>query len=447
MKPILHTATALVLGTLGAAASAQYHQICYEGPVTSVNGTVYPTGIFGCAMDVPGSCTISAQSSGMVVGTAYPPDVAAAGSFLQYRFTSVAGSFTAKASFYDSNNNLVTERACTVNAVGIHGSWRGHATAGAVLTGFTTDASGLVMTGVWQLQRGVDASFARLPVQAPSDFVAVGGGAMGVQWSNGALVASSQRGEMFTGDLRTWQAATTQASNAAQPHRTTAWVIGLRIQGIAQRDLGPLLQTTANSSGLTPLPHPTASTGIAVGSVLVGGSAHAWSTGAVPPFNQLGQLLTVSAPTFRRVLDCSAGFPCRLLGSEPAGWRAESKDHVMADPGTVRAEVFSLPSTLTIGGRNYLVQNRAVAATSTEAAHPAVDVGGLRGEFALTSVGATANWKRFDSLGNQLAAGSLLWRVQPRADLGGASVASKDHVVPSPASITAHAIGIKLVPL
>lgn len=446
MKAIQQVAALALLGTLCGVASAQYHQICYEGPTQTINGTVYPTGIYGCAMDVPGSCTITSQSSGMVPHTIYPPDIAVAGSFLQYRFTSVAGTFAAKVRFFDSNNTLVAERACTVNAVGVHGSWPGRATPGAVLTGFTTDASGLAMTGVWQLQRGVDGSFARLPVQAPGDFVAVGGGAMGVQWPNGALVAGNQRSEMFAGDLRTWQAATTQASNAAQPHRTTGWVIGLRIQGIAQRDLGPLLQTVGGVSGSTPLPNPTASAGINIGSVLVGGSANARSTGAVPPFNQLGQLLTMSAPTFRRILDCSVGFRCRIIGSEPAGWRAESKDHVIADPGSVSVEAYSLPGTITVAGRSYSVQNRVVTAVSAEVAHPAVDVGGLRGEFALTSVGATVNWKRFDTLGNQLAAGNLLWRVQPRADLGGASVASKDHVVPSPATITAHAIGIKLVP-
>ena len=142
MKAIQQVAAMALLGTLCAVASAQYHQICYEGPVTSVNGTPFPTGIYGCAMDVPGSCTISAQSSGMVTGSAYPPDVAAAGSFLQYRFTSVAGTFTAKISFFDINNTQVAERFCTVDAVGVHGSWRGHATAGALLTGFTTDASG-----------------------------------------------------------------------------------------------------------------------------------------------------------------------------------------------------------------------------------------------------------------------------------------------------------------
>lgn len=446
MKSIRQCVGSVVLGTLCTVAGAQYHQVCYEGPTQSVNGTVYPTGVYGCAMDVPGYCTISSQSSGMTPVTAYPPDIAVAGSFLQYRYTSVAGSFTAKFTFFDSNNTAVAERFCTVNAVGVHGNWPGRATPGAVLTGFTTDASGLAMTAIWRLQRGADASWARVPVQAPADFVAVGGGAMGVQWNNGALVTSSQRGEMFVGDQRTWLGATTQASNAAQPHRTTAWVIGLRIHGLAPRDLAPLIQVAGADSGPTSLANAAAAAGITLGTVLVGGSAHARSTGAVPPFNQLGQLLTASAPTFRRLLDCSVGFRCRILGIETAGWRAESKDHVIADPGFVNAQTFSLPATISVGGRSFSVLNRVVSATSAEVAHPTIDVGGLRGEFALTGIGAFVNWRRFDTLGNQLAAGNLLWRLEPRADLGGATVASKDHVVPSPATITAHAIGIKLVP-
>ena len=43
------------------------------------------------------------------------------------------------------------------------------------------------------------------------------------------------------------------------------------------------------------------------------------------------------------------------------------------------------------------------------------------------------------------AAGNLLWDIKPRADLNGAEVASKDQAISSPASITAYAIGMKLV--
>jgi hypothetical protein len=80
-----------------------------------------------------------------------------------------------------------------------------------------------------------------------------------------------------------------------------------------------------------------------------------------------------------------------------------------------------------------------VQATSAVAAHPAVDVGGLRGEYALTGIGAAVDWRSHGPSGN------LLWKLEPRADLGGASVASKDHVFPSPATITGFALGIKLV--
>ena len=63
----------------------------------------------------------------------------------------------------------------------------------------------------------------------------------------------------------------------------------------------------------------------------------------------------------------------------------------------------------------------------------------LRGDYALISIGAVANWHVFPAMGN------LLWNLQPREDLGGASVASKVHVVCSPAATTGCALGIKLI--
>ncbi len=99
-----------------------------------------------------------------------------------------------------------------------------------------------------------------------------------------------------------------------------------------------------------------------------------------------------------------------------------------------------------MGGKTFNVQARFVSAASGIAAHPAVDVSGLRGEYALTGIGAAVDWRRYDQNGNQTAAGNLLWKLEPRADLGGASVASKDHILSSPARITGYALGIKLVP-
>ena len=72
-------------------------------------------------------------------------------------------------------------------------------------------------------------------------------------------------------------------------------------------------------------------------------------------------------------------------------------------------------------------------------------LGGYASYYALTGIGASVDWKRYNAAGNLTSFGNLVWKLEPRADLGGASVASKDHIVASPAAITGYAIGIKLV--
>ena len=57
--------------------------------------------------------------------------------------------------------------------------------------------------------------------------------------------------------------------------------------------------------------------------------------------------------------------------------------------------------------------------------------------YALSGCGAFVNWS---------GAGNLLWRIQPFLSGGtqtACSMASKDHVQPSPASIYGYAIGIR----
>jgi hypothetical protein len=78
-------------------------------------------------------------------------------------------------------------------------------------------------------------------------------------------------------------------------------------------------------------------------------------------------------------------------------------------------------------------------ATSPVAAHPSVVVAGSPGECALTGIGAYVDWQTHGTAGN------LLWKLKPRPDIAGAEAASKDHTIPSPATITVYAIGIRLV--
>jgi hypothetical protein len=76
------------------------------------------------------------------------------------------------------------------------------------------------------------------------------------------------------------------------------------------------------------------------------------------------------------------------------------------------------------------------------AQHPSIVVAGSPGEFALTAVGANVDWGMFTG-----GAGNLLWKLLPRPDIAGVEVASKDHWIYSPATITGYAVGAKLVPV
>lgn len=429
-------------------AWAQMHQICFRGATQTVAGNRVGTAIFGCAFDGGGRCSITPGSGLIPFFVGYSvPDLDSPGSFGYYK-TQGSGPFEATIDFFDSAGTHRAQRSCRIESAL-------PASPGAVLTGFTTDASGLATTGVWRLQEASEIGSSHLlKVLAPGDFVAVGGGAMGVEGPYGALVAMSARDP--TTYPRGWVAWTQEAGGAAQPHRTTAYVIGLRIDGLAQPDLERLLRpgagygsNSASSSSMN-VPHPTVQVSAVAGSVVIGGGFGAYAYGNAGGITQLGQFGTVNAPLATGYWDCSRlllrGSSCSFVPTSLVGWQAESKDHVIPAPGWDVAEVMALPATLILNGRTVRVESGFVSATSAEAAHPVADVGGLRGQYALTGIGAAVDWRRYDAAGNQIAAGNLLWKLQPRPDLGGASVASKDHWYASPAKITAHAIGLRLVP-
>jgi hypothetical protein len=155
-----------------------------------------------------------------------------------------AATFPATISFFDSQGRASGTRNCEINAIGANANGpndRGPASPGAQLTGFTTDASGLVTTGVWKLTSPTVANYNRVTLQVPADFVAVGGGALGAETPYGALVTESYQSDTIsgaeqTGDLRRWTARTSDLTYP-QPHQTTVYAIGMRVAGKAARDL------------------------------------------------------------------------------------------------------------------------------------------------------------------------------------------------------------------
>ena len=431
---LIRRVLALALATASWAAAAAQHQICFESEMLQS----LPTATWGCRDDAGGSCTITPLFAGTPLGNTLPGNPP--GTF-DVRQLPNAGNFGARFDFYDASGAFVLARTCTVNAVSPFGM-RGAASRSSELTGFTTDSSGLVTTGVWKLLSATANSANRVTLEVPADFVAVGGGVIGQEAPYGALVTESHQSDTLggsgVGNWRRWTAKTSDLAYA-DAHRTTAYAIGMRIADMPARDLIALLKLQGQdnfpaiasvASNQATLPFKSIG-----GFVPLSGGVAAFAD-ASNSLTLLGQFVTVTAPALQA---CPVGQICKL----PAivGWRVESKDHLVAHPGIVTTALLGMRSTVLVGGVTYRVVATYRSATSAIAAHPAVDVAGPTG-YALTGIGASVAWRGTD----KPLPGNLIWKLQPRPDLGGATVASKDHGLNSPASITGYALGIKLVP-
>lgn len=427
----MFTFVALVAGTLtvSTAYAAGHHQICYEGP--SFNSA--PTFAVQCRSDVPGTtCSISAPAS--TSGSYTPP----AGASTVRTYQGQPGTtYTATISFSDG-----TQRSCTTYLAGYFTSaGRAYATApgatAATLTGYTTDQSGLVMTGVWTSRTTTAQRVQRNVVGVPKDFVVTGGGALGTNFPSGALISKLRP----TGDLeeREW-AVETQDAIAADPHNNETYAIGMKIQGIGPVGMRNLVVWTSGSSNTAAQPFGQVFPPAGFEAILGGGAA-AYSQTAF----QLGQYLTASGPIPAISSFCWRGACPDEFGA--TGWAAASKDHGTSAIGWVTPWLSSMPPTVQIGATTYAVETYSRGVTSGSAPHPAIVVPGQSGTFALTGVGARVNWQTLGGgRGSVGSAGNLLWKLVPRADLAGVEASSKDHVYSSPATITGYALGIRLVP-
>lgn len=428
MERRIRTAVATIVAALSTstAFAAGHHQICYQVP--NYNSAL--TFVVQCRSDVPGvSCSISAPAAHS--GYYLPPF--GGGTAQAYQGTNAA-SFTATISFSDG-----TQRSCTTSLSGT-GTSAGPAfarTPGAtvpVLTGYTTDESGLLMTGIWSSQTTTPLRVQRNTVALPRDFVLVGGGALGTNYPNGALI--SKMYPLFDAERREWRVQTEDAL-VAEPHNNETFAIGMKIEGVSAVTLRGIVGWSSGSSNEAA--HPAAAVAPPAGSVVLGGGAYAFATA----YPQTGQFLTSSSAIPAIYGLCWPRGVCSdSLGA--TGWSAESKDHGVSAPGAVTAYVSWMPSSIQVwtpaGTRTFTVQGFGRGSSSSVAAHPSIVVAGRSGEFALTGVGAYVNWRTYGSYGN------LLWKVVPRADVAGVEASSKDHAYSSPATIVGYAVGVKLVP-
>jgi hypothetical protein len=448
MNTIRHALAGLSLAALSASVLAGQHQICYQDQHWSSTGT--PIGIVGCRQDAAGSCAITRPNGVDQINANDPgPYLPAApqGTFGIYSLPNDASSeFTI--TFRDANGNQIGQpRKCRISSKSSGNQTRGSASENAQLTGFTTDASGIVTTGVWRKTKAPETNtfsryYQNLTVYVPYGFTAVGGGVTGADLPYGAYLFKNGRGLGGIAGVNTWRkwsGGTSDVAGYPNPHPITVYAIGMQITGLPQecstyqaQCIDNLIWQKAGVSTDASIPHSQVDYVARYTTKLPYVPLSSETIATALTASTHGQFITASRP----LIDSTASPPI-------SGWMSASKDHLEIAPGNITTNVIALPSSIQIGIKQYRVESKVVSATTKfQVAHPSISVGGLSGEYALTGVGAFVNWETSLS-----PYGNLLWKLEPRPDLGGVSVASKDHGVSSPAWITGYALGIKLVPL
>jgi vibriolysin len=273
------------------------------------------------------------------------------------------------------------------------------ASCGGVVKLFeNTDASGKITIAVFERYSTTTSNHnTDFAVTVPSDYVVIGGGGEGKENPAGNLLTASYP----DAGLTSWLVSAKDHVNA-DPVRVRAWAIGLKIAGLTPAQVRSNLTVSSATSSYAAWPDATAT--LPAGYVLVGGGIKVNWSGS-------GNLATASAP------------------SGANGWRVRSKDHQYSSPATAQAYAIGLNSSIAGVGTISGVVN---GGTSAVVAHPSYTAT-LGAGYALSGCGAFVNWT---------GAGNLLWQIKP-ASATTCTVASKDHNISAPASISGYTIGIR----
>lgn len=309
------------------------------------------------------------------------------------------------------------------------------------LTSFSTDASGLVTTGVW---RKKDAS-----PELPGEFVAVGGG------------ATDHLAGSHVGTLGTW-GGTLVPFTASTPTDRWYFAVGLKLAG--QGRWTPPRQPA--------VPSPSDSQVLAVDNLMATAPGTSTPVATVAAADVWGEqwngfsgtytsaswmVLTASLPIMgREWFECVLRPPHTVGCPVPTvvGWSAETRppDHPIW-PVRVVSRLTALPRTVTLrdadtgASKTYHVRSTVVSADGPAAVTQRVDLSGLRGRAALTGIGLRIDWRRANANDASLPFGVAV-AAQPRADRGGASIGSGQiagQAAPAPSVLSAYAVGVHLV--
>ncbi|MEA2756995.1 MAG: hypothetical protein QOJ54_3284 [Aliidongia sp.] len=226
-------------------------------------------------------------------------------------------------------------------------------------------------------------------VSVPSNFKIIGGGAIDNWSGQGNLLTAS-----YPKGLNSWFAAG-KDHEFPSPSTITAFAIALY-------DPNNEWDVVIKSETSNPAPHPQAIAVLPGNYTMTGGGAF------VDYGSGVGNILTASFP------------------NSDKSWEVRSKDHDIADSAQITAYAIGMRSRTGLA-----LQRIVVSATGVVAPHPTAHVA-LPPGWILSGGGAFDNWE---------GAGNLLTASYPQ----GMSwlAAGKDHKDPSPASVTAYAIGIR----
>ncbi|MBF6300539.1 hypothetical protein IU459_23765 [Nocardia amamiensis] len=266
-----------------------------------------------------------------------------------------------------------------------------------------TDASGKITVSVFS-HRGSPAQahwIDQTVLVGDPDMIAIGGGGTAARVPAGALLTASYPND----DLSGW-VVSSKDHQVSNPHQLETYVIGMKIQGMTRQQLLDAVLVQPSDSGVAP--HPESEAGVPSNEFcLVGGGFRVDWHGA-------GNLATATFP------------------STVTTWKSRSKDHSISDPANLRS--------FAIGLRRNLPAGQAISAItradSGQAPHPRA-VASVAPGFALTGGGGEVHFN---------GPGNLLWNLQPSTSQDPSfTAASKDHVHPNPSTITAFAVGVRIL--
>lgn len=276
----------------------------------------------------------------------------------------------------------------------------------SVPMGTNIDASGKVKVVLFErTASAASRQFSNFAVDVPSDFVVIGGGVRGAATPSAQLITAS-----YPNTTRSAWLVSTKDHQITAPTAITGWALGLKIEGMTRAQLLSNLNYRMVSSTLTA--QPSATSVVPAGYVQIGGGFQVVTSGT-------GNLAWASYPV-----------------STPGGlaWTAAAKEHGSSSQATIRSYSIGLRTSLPVG---VVSVSNVASAPSALAAQPAASAS-VNSGFALTGCGAMVNWSG--------GAGNLLWQVQPlvSATTATCDARSTEHIYGSPASITTHAVGIRL---